>query len=842
MTRVQHVVVALSAVLLAACSSTGTGGTVDIGTPAAVADADARAARGLSRRSYAAAVPADAESDQGLLGVHRVAGKLLFEIPDSLFGRDMLLISRIAQTPMDMSPFLNAGSKVAEQVVHWEERPDRVLLRKVSYQRVASDTLPIYQSVRSNNFPPIVASFPIEAYGPDSRSVVLDVTELFETDVATISGLTRQQRQRWSVRSLDIDRSFIDYARSFPLNVDVGHTLTFEATEPPSNEGTGTISLQMHQSMVLLPSEPMRVRYADSRVGWFTIEQVNFGLDEQKAATQRIIRRWRLEPTDPEAYARGELVEPVKPIVYYLDPATPEQWRPYFRMGIEDWQAAFEAAGFKNAIVAKLPPSPEEDPGWSPEDVRYSTIRYVANMTRNATGPSVSDPRSGEIIESDVIWYHNHIRSYRNRLMVETGAANPAARSLMIDETLIGETMRQVIAHEVGHALGLPHNMIASSSFPVDSLRSPTFTSTYGVAPTIMDYARQNYIAQPGDGVERFVRKIGPYDHYAINWGYRVLADAAAPEDEKPVLDEWILERASDPMYRFGSADGVNPWAQTEDMGDDPVRASTYAIANLKRVLPELPAWTAADGEDYEDLEELYGELVNQWNRYVGHVVTLVGGVYETRKTSDQGGQVYEVVPREKQAEAVQFIIEEVFKTPTWLQSEKILRRIEAGGAVERIRRRQVARLEQLLDPERMQRLIEAGAVDGPGTYSLIELMNDIREGVWSELATGAFVDTNRRNLQRAHVERLAEVMEDQEEEEDAGPGGGGGGGPGGGGDRPPVDVSQSDIPALARAQLARIREDATTVVDRSTDLMTRYHLEDVIERIGGILAGGDGG
>ena len=474
--------------------------------------------------------------------------------------------------------------------------------------------------------------------------------------------------------------------------------------------------------------------------------------------------------------------------------------------------------------------------------MRYSTIRYVANMTRNATGPSVSDPRSGEIIESDVIWYHNHIRSYRNRLMVETGAANPAARSLMIDETLIGETMRQVIAHEVGHALGLPHNMIASSSFLWTRCAPPRSRRPTGWRPRSWTTPGRTTSHSPATVWSDSFARSAPTTTTPSTGGTACWRTPRLLRTRSPSWTSGSWERASDPMYRFGSADGVNPWAQTEDMGDDPVRASTYAIANLKRVLPELPAWTAADGEDYEDLEELYGELVNQWNRYVGHVVTLVGGVYETRKTSDQGGQVYEVVPREKQAEAVQFIIEEVFKTPTWLQSEKILRRIEAGGAVERIRRRQVARLEQLLDPERMQRLIEAGAVDGPGTYSLIELMNDIREGVWSELATGAFVDTNRRNLQRAHVERLAEVMEDQEEEEDAGPGGGGGGGPGGGGDRPPVDVSQSDIPALARAQLARIREDATTVVDRSTDLMTRYHLEDVIERIGGILAGGDGG
>src|SRR5690606_6148865 len=403
-------------------------------------------------------------------------------------------------------------------------------------------------------------------------------------------------RTQFQVRRLDPDRTFIDGARSFPLNVEVRHTLTFDAGRPPSDATAGTISVLMNQSLVLLPETPMRVRYADPRVGWFTLQQVDFGSDELKAATRTIIRRWRLEPKEPEAYARGELVEPVKPIVFYLDPATPVRWRPYIRQGVEDWQKAFESAGFRNAIIAKDPPTPEEDPELSPEDVRYSMVRYVANMTRNAMGPSVSDPRSGEIISSHILWYHNHLRSYRNRLMLETGAAKPDARSLHPPDELIGEAVRPVIAHEIGHALGLPHNMIASSAFPVDSLRSPTFTERYGVSPSIMDYARQNYVAQPGDGVTRFIRKIGPYDHYAINWGYRVIPDVKSSEGEKPLLDQWILEHAGDRMYRFGSADGIDPDAQTEDIGDDPVRASGFAIENLKRVLPRLVEWTATPG------------------------------------------------------------------------------------------------------------------------------------------------------------------------------------------------------------------------------------------------------
>ncbi|MCA9737914.1 MAG: zinc-dependent metalloprotease [Gemmatimonadota bacterium] len=780
-------------------------------------------------RPYAEVVTPAMRSDSGLFTVHTEGPRVLFEIPDSLFDRDMLLVSRIAGTPPDLSPFINAGSKVAEQVVRWERRSDRVLLRKLSFGNVAEDSLPIAQSVRMNNLPVVLGSFPIQALGSDPGSVVVDVSDFYRGDVRALSGLSRQQRQQWSVRRLDPDRTFLEYARAFPLNVDVRATMTFDADQPPSEAATGSLTLQMHHSMVLLPAEPMRVRYADPRVGWFTIEQVNFGLDEQKAATQEILRRWRLEPSDPEAYARGEPVEPVKPIVYYLDPATPEKWRPYVRQGIEDWQAAFEAAGFRNAIRAADPPSPEEDPDWSPEDVRYSVVRWVANLTRNAVGPSVSDPRSGEIIESDVIWYHNHMRSYRNRLLIETGASNPEARSLRIADATIGETMRQVIAHEVGHAIGLPHNMIASSSFAVDSLRSPSFTDRYGVAPSIMDYARQNYIAQPGDGVRRFIRKIGPYDHYAVEFGYRVFPSAPTPEAEKAILDRMIEAHAGDPVYRFGSADGVNPWAQTEDMGDDPVRASTLAIENLKRVAPRLVEWTRTDGEGYEDLEELYGELVGQWRRYVGHVVTLVGGVWFEPRTADQPGAPYRPVTRERQRAAVQFLSDQVFTTPRWLVDPDLLRRIEEGGAMERLRAIQAGVLDQLLDPARLERVMEARAFANTA-YAPAELMADVRGAVWTELRERRAIDPWRRSLQRAHVERLAWLLEGAPVESN--------GGGGGFQRRRALDVEQSDLPALARAELTEIARQARLYRGTVEDVPTRLHLDDIVARVERVLEG----
>lgn len=777
-------------------------------------------------KPYAEVVTEAAVSDPGLFTVHRLGETVLFEIPDSLFGRDLLSVSQIAQTPAGLSPFINGGTVTAEQVLRWERTGDRVLLRTQSYTAVADEALPIAQSVRVNNFQPVVASFAVEAVSPDSAGVVIDATPLYTKDVPALGGLSTAQRTQFKVRRLDEARSFVDDAKSFPENVNVRHTLTYDAAEPPSNEATGTISMQMFQSFVLLPRQPMTPRLADDRVGFFTVEQIDYGRADLKAAEREYVRRWRLVPSDTAAYLRGELVEPVKPIVYTLDPATPERWRPYFCRGVEDWNEAFEAAGFRNAVRCEMPPAPGDTAAFDPEDVRYSTVRYVASTTRNATGPSVSDPRSGEIIESDVIWYHNHIRSYRNRLMIETGAANPQARSLDIDEALIGETMRQVIAHEVGHALGLPHNMVASSSFPVDSLRSPTFTSAYGVSPSIMDYTRQNYIAQPGDGVTRFVRQIGPYDRYAIEWGYRWYPDVAEADDEAARLDALVGAHADDERYRFSTGfGGFNPDAQTEDMGDDPVAASGYAVANLHRVVPNLVDWTTAPGGDYDDLAEVYGELLGMWRRYMGHVVTVVGGVRETPKAAGQAGVVFAPVPRAEQERALAFLDANAFQTPTWLLKADLLRRIQPVGAVDRLRALQVSVLNDLLDPMRLGRLVEAEAVDGGAAYPLPAFLADLRASVWAELDDRRpEVDVYRRNLQRGYVERLGALMTEDE--------------------RPlpeavrflGVDVSQSDVRAAARGELRRVQSAARQASARARDAATRDHLDDIAARVEAIL------
>ncbi len=796
--------------------------------------------RRTAPRPYKEVIPDRAVTDAGAITVHRVDDRWFFEVPDSLLERDFLLVSRIAGVPANFGGFTAAGASVEERVVRWERRQQTILVRSISYEAVAADSLPIARSVASNNVGPILGAFPIQAFGADSASFVLEVTDFFAGDTPAIAGLSAAQRRQYQVRRLDAARSHVTGVRAFPLNVEVHHSQTFEAGEPPFDGRSGTITLDMRQSLVLLPARPMRPRYADARVGFFSLAQVNYGLDEQKAATQRFIRRWRLEPEDPEAYARGELVEPVKPIVYYLDPATPAKWRPYVREGVEVWQKAFEAAGFKNAILAKDPPSPADDPEWDPEDIRYSVVRWAASLVRNAVGPSTHDPRTGEIIESDIMWFHNHLRSYRNRLLIETAAANPAARTLQIPDALLGQALMSVITHEVGHAIGLPHNMVASNSFPVDSLRNPAFARRYGVSATIMDYARQNYVAQPGDGLapEDFIRRLGPFDDWVINWGYRVLPDAPTPEQERPILDRWITEQTGPMPYRYVPQylSSIDPRAQTEDVGDDPVRATTYAVANLRRVIPNLVAWTTRPGEDYEELEELYDEALGMWARYMGHVVTVIGGVHVDAKTADQDGAVYRVVPRARQQAALAFLREQVFRTPAWLVPADILRRIGPPVGGTSLASRQAGVVAQLLDVRRLARMAEAPALDAASAYPIATYLGDLRRAVWGAAPgdTTAVPDAHRRVLHRAYLERLEALLAPPSESR--GPGGGGGGG----GPPSPLlatpNVARSDLPALARAELRAIREHARQAAPVAAAGVVRAHWLDVVARIDGIL------
>jgi hypothetical protein len=774
-------------------------------------------------------------TDAGLFTIHVLdeGEKLLFEIPDSLMRREMLLVSRIARTADNIG---YGGEEANTQTVRWERKGKNVLLRTVAYENVAADSLPIAQAVRNSNFEPVVASFAIEALNEDSTAVVIDVTKLYTTDVAPL-GLPKGRREAYKVSRLDDDRSFLERAASYPENIEVRSVLTYNASEPPSQSSTGTISLEMAHSMVLLPAVPMQPRLFDQRVGFFDLDQVDYGLDAQRAEKRRYILRWRLEPSDPEAYARGELVEPVEPIVYYIDPATPEKWRPYLKQGVEDWQQAFEAAGFKNAILAKDPPTPEEDPEFNPEDARYSVIRYFASPVQNAYGPNVHDPRSGEILESDIGWFHNIMNLLRNWYFVQTAASNPNAQKVEFSDTEMGELIRFVSAHEVGHTIGLHHNFYSSSTVPVDSLRSPTFTAANGTAPSIMDYARFNYIAQPGDGVTRFTPDIGAYDVHAIEWGYRRFPGLEDPDAERARLNELAQRANDDPRLRyvFQAAVATDPRAQNEDLGDDAVLAGTYGLANLRRIADRLVTWTSEEGEDYATLDELYGQIVGQWVRYMNHAGSNVGGVFIDYKTSDEDGVVYEPVSAERQRRALAFVIENGFERPEWLLDTDILRRIEAAGALDRVRSAQVSILNRLLDPSRIARLLEAEAIDGgEGLYSAAAMLGDVRAGVWSELEDGTAIDPLRRNLQRGYIERLQYLME---EEPDV---------PNGEFIRyyvgiTPVDVSQSDIRPLVRGELQDLDGQIAAALRTrrvAGDRTTRLHLEDARARIEDILDG----
>ena len=805
---------------VAGCSATA---------PAVEPDPSSKPSDDGDMKPFAEVVTDDAVTDEGLFDVHLEddGAKLLLQIPDSLMGREMLIVSRVSRTT---EGFQYGGIKVNTQAVRWERQGDHVLLRTVQYASVAADSLPIYRAVRDAQFEPIVARVPVLAVGPDSASVVVDMTDTFTGDTP-VFGLPQGAREQFKVRRVDGDRSFLARAMAFPENVEVRSVLTYESSEPPANASTGTLSVEMAHSMVLLPEEPMRPRRYDPRVGYFSIQQTDYGLPAQRAETRRYVTRWELVPSDLEAYARGELVEPVEPIVYYIDPATPVEWREPLKQGVRDWNVAFEAAGFKNAIRAE--DAPEDDPDWSPEDVRYSVIRYFPSDVQNAFGPHVHDPRSGQIIESDIGWFHNVMNLLRNWYFVQTAAVNPDARAPTFRQDVMAELVRFVSAHEVGHTIGLPHNWISSTAYPVDSLRSPTFTAEHGTAPSIMDYARFNYVAQPGDGVTQLLPRVGEYDIWAVKWGYTFFPDAETEEEERARLQEMVMETRGDLALRYGAQtfDPVDPRSQSEDLGDDAVYASTLGLANLKRIVPRLREWTTEDGEGYDDLDELYGQVVGQWARYLGHVGRQIGGVTIDPKMVGEDGAVYQPVDAERQRAAVRFLVEEGFQTPDWLLDAGLLSLIEPAGTSDRIQRLQETALTRVLDPVRLGRLAEAEWLSDDA-YPAAEMMDDLQAGLFEEAARGREIDPARRALQRAYVDRLGEILNESPSSVPAQFVSAAYG-------YRPQDIDRSEARPLARGALLTLDDDLEDALARyrgADRQAERYHLLDLRARIDAIL------
>lgn len=751
-------------------------------------------------KPYEEVITDEAVSDSGLFVTHRQEGKLFYEIPRDELGQPDLWVSRIARAQHGAG---FGGLKTASRIVRWTYRPGEktVLLRDVSYEAVADSTEPIFRSVQTVSFEPVIASFDVKAFGPDS-ALVVEVTDLFTSDVPEFS-----PKEMIGARSLDGDRTFLEDVMAFPDNIEVQALVTYRAGQDDDDggffiQGTSaeTISLLMHHSMISLPEDPMEPRLADDRVGFFEVRTYDYGRDEHRAPERRMITRWRLECPAGESPP----CEPVEPITFYVGPGTPDAWRPYVAAGIESWREAFREAGFRNAIVAKEPPSDAEDPEWHPEDARYSVVRWTPSTVQNAYGPHVHDPRTGEILEADVQMFHNILNLLREWYFVQVSPLDERAQDLPMPDSLMGRLVQYVAAHEVGHSLGFPHNMKASSAFPVDSLRSPSFTRRHGNEASIMDYGRFNYVAQPGDDV-RLIPKIGPYDEFAVEWGYR--PREGGPEAEQEALDRMARRQQENPWLRFGPADGIDPGAQTEDLGADPVAATRLGLRNLERVVPRIVEGTSEEGESYEDLESMYDHLLAQWGREMGHVVTVIGGVHENRKHYGQEGVVHTPVPGDRQRRALEFLVENALRTPDFLVRPDILRRIEPSGTVDRIRDLQREVLRDLLADSRLNRLVEQAAVgSGDGDpYAPAEMLADLRAGVWSELRGGGqfTVGPYRRNLQREWTRAMIDKLD-----------------------------NSSDIGALARGELQDLSDRIGERSGRAGDRTTRLHLEDLRHRI----------
>lgn len=779
-------------------------------------------------KPYRRVITSEAKTVRGLFAVHRVGSKLYFEIPARELRKDMLLVGRYARAAAaDPSPTGGfgeyGGDEFGERTLRWDREGDRIILRSPSFSITADTSLSVYRAVQASNYAPIVAVFNVEAYGPDSAAVI-DVTRLYTTSIPEFEAIRG---------TIDEKRSFVESASAFPDNVEIEATQTGTpapaggrgAAPTPAPRGTQEAqSVLAHWSLVRLPENPMTPRRFDERVGFFSVRQVDFGA-EQRAATREFISRYRLEKKDPNA----ALSEPVKPIIYYVDPATPDQWKPWIRKAITDWQPAFEAAGFKNAIIAMDPPT--DDPNWSAEDIRHTMIRWLPSTVENAVGPHVSDPRTGEILNGSVRIFQNVLNLQRDWYFTQAAQVDPRARTFPMPDSLMGRLLEFVVAHEIGHTLGLRHDQLGSSTYPADSVRSPTWVHKMGHSPSIMDYSRFNYVAQPEDHIplEDIIPRIGPYDKYAIMWGYKPIPSATTADAERPTLDQWARMQDSIPWYRFSENNEAGGYGTlNEAVGDaDPVKSTGLGFRNIERVVGYIDQAGTRAGEDNSDLEEIYNRTVGQWATEASHVVTVVGGSRVQYKSGSQPGAVYVPLSRARQADAVRFLNEKVFQTPTYLIRPEISARIEAGGMITRIDNAQARVLTGLFDDNRMNRMLEdeALASNKADSYTLSNMLDDLRHGVWSELADSRIsIDPYRRALQNNYLTQIDRKLNPPPTTAVATPG------------RARQAPLSEDAKSELRGELVLLQADIQRASGRAADRETQMHLAGAAHRIGDIL------